>query len=652
MVDFPLKNNMAFWRVKPNDYVNNLLGSEEAGTLCEQLRKNGLANMVTSYINTGLYGGDGYLRISVDLTNAGLNNRDKVAAAIFSYIDLVKKQGLNERYFQEMKAVAETGFNSLAKPDLLQQAVNISSDQLDLPLENVLNANYVYDHFDAQAIQNLLDQLQVQNVRIWHIDSSQPVDRSLAHYAGQYSVRDIQPAEKQRWQQLSANFEFKLPAINNLFTDKAADLVATEFLKPEAVVSEKGVEAFLAHPEFYREDKGVISLEVNVDFARQSAKQVVLSQLLNNILAAKNITLAERAKRASLAVEFSLSETNSPFINIAGATSKHEELLISALDTLVNASISEVDFIDALDKYKRALADNKKAIPLNQAYNNAMRLLSEAQWTDSEYLEAAEKITLKDVLAYHREIKANPLLRIYAFGNYSAQAVKRFARLAAAALPGTKLPEQRKLAQFITPKAGQHIRYQGAVEQPDNVVVEAVLGDAKSDDEQAQFVVLNAFFGNAFFAQLRTNEQLGYLVGSGNYPLNDYPGFAFYVQSGDTELAQLKARMDAFRSEFMATLKKIEPARIESFKQSERANVLQKPTDFYAESRRYSGEFFAGRYDFSNRDKYLAALAKVNKENVIALYQKMLLDKKAIDILIQIKGENFKGTSFALNNPR
>ena len=40
-----------------------------------------------------------------------------------------------------------------------------------------------------------------------------------------------------------------------------------------------------------------------------------------------------------------------------------------------------------------------------------------------------------------------------------------------------------------------------------------------------------------FFNQLRTEQQLGYLVGSGYIPYNQHPGIGFYIQSPITLLS-------------------------------------------------------------------------------------------------------------------
>ncbi len=637
-VDFPLQNNKDQWRAKPNEFVNNLITSEEEGTLCEQLRAQGLANSVTAFVNPDEYGADGYLRIDADLTDLGLKNPDRVIAAVFGYVELLKKQGANEIYFRELKAMRAKDFESAAKPDPFKQAIGLTMDQFDYPIENLLNADYLYEHFDAQAVNSVLGQLQPLNARIWIISQDQVADKPIPFFEGKYSIRDLSSEEHMRWSAMAAKLTFNLPPQNTLFTDKPADIVENKYLRPQQVVSKKGVEAFLAQPEFYREDKGLLAVELNVNFAKKSAKNLVLSNLLSDIYKNKSLTLIDRAERASLGIEIAPSATNSQAFTVTGYTTKHEELLSQLLTGFVSLKITEKSFTEALDRFKQDKQNSKKSPPFRQAFAHTKRLLSDAPWTDAELLAVAEKLHALDVIRYHRAVLADPLIRLFAFGNYTEAGVRHMAEVASGQLPGKRLPEQRVVAKFITPKVGKKVMFNDVVEQSDSALVDAYLGDKKSDLGKAALVVLNSIYQNMFFSQLRTNEQLGYVVGSSAIPVDDYPGFVMFVQSTNTDLVGIKARMDKFRVEFMAQLNSIDPSQIEQFKRAEVASVLQKPTDFYAESKRYPPDFWAAHYNFDARWRYLAALEKVDKEYLIELYQRMLLDKKSMNLSIQLKG--------------
>ena len=67
-----------------------------------------------------------------------------------------------------------------------------------------------------------------------------------------------------------------------------------------------------------------------------------------------------------------------------------------------------------------------------------------------------------------------------------------------------------------------------------------------SPEEQARLSVLAQWLDTPFYQQLRTEEQLGYIVNAGYSPLLEAPGIALVVQSPDVESGMIAERMDAF----------------------------------------------------------------------------------------------------------
>ena len=650
-VDFPMKSNKAQWRLKPNEYVRNLLTTEEAGTLCEQLRKKGFAVNTTAYFASDSYGPDGYMRVQVELTELGLKHQDEVVAAVFAYTEVVKREGLNENYFRELQAMRAKDFVNAGKPNPLQQAVQLTTMQFDIPVENLLNAGFIYERYDAPAIKAVLDQMDTNKVRVWHVSQDEVVTKPVPYFNGSYEVKDITPEQHARFARLAKKYTFNLPPLNNLFTDKLAPIVDNKYLKPHQVVSAAGVEAFVQHPEFYREDKGQLSLEINSGLGVKNPKNIVLANLLNEIYKKQNTSLMDRAFNASLGVTTSVGGPNSQSIFVSGYTTKHQILIDELLTNFVKLEFSQAEFNAALETYKQNLANNNRNHVFRQLYGHLGRLTNKVQWRDQDLLLAADKVKLNDVVTYYNAVKRDPLIRILAVGNYSEESVKQMALSAAKILPGKRLPSARVISQYTTPIGGKTIELQASLDLADSAVMQVWFRETKSDDDQAQLVILNAFLDKAFFTQLRTNEQLGYVVQSMPYAVDDTPGYAMLVQSSNSDLSKIKARMDKFRADYLAELNAIEPAKIEATKQAMIANIMQKPTDFYKEAGIYTGEFWHAKYGFDGRDRHLNALKMVNKEDLIKLYESLLLNDKSSGILLQIRGTNFKDAPFAPLKP-
>ena len=646
IVEFPVRSNLKQWMFKPNDYLLDLISSQQPGTLGAQLRSQGYVTDMGGEYSTKEYGVDGYVRVQATLTDLGVKHQDQVTAAVFAYINLVKSQGLNEEYFEQMKAIASKQFLNYSKSNALDQAKDISIQQLDFPLEHLLDWRYTYQEYRPEVFQALFDQLDTRHVRVWHISPQEQVDKPVTYFDGKYAVHPITATEFAHLDQLAAHQHFKLPALNNLFSKDSAPIVENKFLRPHRVVAEPGVEAFVVQPEFYREDKGVISIELNSSQATQSVKNRVLQSMLKELFRKHNIALHDRANKAGLDVAIFNSPSLSIGMSVSGYTPKHAVLVSELVQSFATLDITQRDFEEARTELIDLISSTKSGTLIDQTNEKLLALLYQPHWDDETRIKAARHLSLKELRTYYTAVKKSLFVRLFAAGNYTEDQVRNMTHKVAHQLPSTISPEYRFMAKFKTPQSGHHWMYRDTVPLADDAVLLALFCDAKSYDEQAQLAVLSALLGGDLFNQLRTEEQLGYVVQNFPYVIDDVPGFVIRVQSSNSPTSKLVDRTKAFLGNYLTKLQNVNPQLIEQINQSLLSNELQKPTDFNVEMDQYSNEFWYAKYSFDHRDRYTAALKNVTKDNLLHLYPKLFLDPQAGSLLLQYKGTNFKNEVF------
>ena len=91
----------------------------------------------------------------------------------------------------------------------------------DYPLNHAINAPYYYAQFDADAVNNVLKQLNADTLRIWYISQQEDTDYELHFYDGKYKINDISDAEIASWEKPS-DFNLALPSVNNLLPESFA----------------------------------------------------------------------------------------------------------------------------------------------------------------------------------------------------------------------------------------------------------------------------------------------------------------------------------------------------------------------------------------------------------------------------------------------
>jgi protease-3 len=647
-VTFPIADNSSEWKVKPNFYIENILSSEEPGTLGEILRKEGLAQSVSVYSDPSRYGNDGFMSVYITLTDKGVTQKDHIIASVFSYIELLKKDGVNNTYFEEFKSILNKNFTDLPKSPALDLATSLSATLFDVPAANVLNADFVYEKFDQAAINRVLAQMTPERARIFHVGINETATDPVPYYEGAYRVKKFTAEELNQWREMGKSMKFLLPPKNDLLAEGNAPIVATEYAKPTQILSEKGIEAFLAQPSFYREDKGVIRIDLNSDIAQRSIEQAAAARIYVDILRQQEMSLMDKAARAGINIGLEQNETGTLSIRLGGYTQKHTTLLTQLLASIKQQGITEAEFIKARESYVQGLKNFSQNPPYSQAFMHVSRLLSQhSRWTPQQLAVAAEKLTVESIVKYQEELLSDHLLRVYVFGNYTNAVIKPALLAARDQLGSARLPEERRLRLLASPKAQERILYSDDILPTDNAIVKGFVGTEASIANVAVTRLINAIFSTDIFTQLRTQEQLGYVVGSRATDVNDRPMLLMFAQSNNTALIPLAARLDKFSTDFIETVAALSDEDFTQLQKAELAVLNEKPANFYAESDLYMADFEMGIYSFDRRARLTQALASTKKTDLAALYNELVNVERSARIEIQLRGSNFAKESFA-----
>ncbi|CAM9359574.1 unnamed protein product, partial [Laminaria digitata] len=94
---------------KPFTYIGSLLGHEGPGSILSYLKKRNWANALGVDASSAT---DDFsiFEVEVELTPEGLRNRFKVLTALFSYLELIRKQGVPAYLAPELQALSELGW--------------------------------------------------------------------------------------------------------------------------------------------------------------------------------------------------------------------------------------------------------------------------------------------------------------------------------------------------------------------------------------------------------------------------------------------------------------------------------------------------------------------------------------------------------------
>lgn len=642
-INFVIENNAQQFAVKPNGYVNYLLANEMPGTLASALRDAGLSNAVYSNYDADEYGNAGSFTLYIDLTETGVQNRDEVMGAVLKYLALLREEGVNPRYFKEIKQSLSNSFRFQEKTNDYSYAMKIAADLQHIPAEYVLSSAYEYQRFNPEVIQAVLDQLTLDNARIFYIDKEQQGELGMQYFAGKYSVHDISTELEQKWQQQSAKFTLTLPRANSLMPESFDLVAAIHTDKPAKLISEQDHSVHLGHSALFKQPKGKVTLDLNTGLTKSSAKNHVLADLLDRGLAQRLTELQSEASAAGMGLNTSLS--NGLSLTASGFTDKQGMLLASALKQILDFDISESELANLKASFKSDIESSKRQILLNQLFPKFSQVSNLDAFSDEALLIEVDGISPTDIKGFRDLLLKQAHLRVFAFGNYSDQQVIDLSNLVLEQLPKDRQIADVYQSPLLQVAPGKVYSWQENVEMTDIGLIQAYLAP-RNDADLAAARVLSQIIRPALFKQIRTEEQLAYAVGFFGQTFRDQMLVAYYIQSPAKGLAEVHQRIALFRKGFTQQLAAVTAAEFTTTKNSVLITLTQPAKNLSEEMGEFTGDWRDQKWNFDSKERLIAAIEKVTLDDVINFYHRIEGNKDFGQVLIQMRGTKFADKAF------
>lgn len=643
-LEFIIDDNSDDFAVKPNQFISYLIGSEMPGTPAFLLKNSGMISSLNASASPTYYGNYGTLSIDVNLTDAGMQNREMITAMLLQYIELIKAEGVDAKYYDEIKTSLDNQFRFLEKSDEFGYVSNLAEAMQNVPASMAIAAPYHYERFDAAAIRSVLDQLTPERLRVWYVSKQEPHDSELHYYDGKYQVVDISAEEQASWQQ-ALNIPMQLPAVNNMLPENFELVADSQRDKPEVVVEQDGIRAWhYPSQDFADQPRGWLDIHMNYPAALSSAKADVLLSLWRDLYTLQQSALATEAGIAGM--NMSLSAGTGLTMRVGGFTDKQSMLLEKALAGLV-VNVDEQGFAQAVDRYVRALQNQGKQFPFYQAFGAYNKLIREGSFNTEQLIKTAQELTPADLTSFMSEFLQANHTRIFAFGNYNQAALENVVSTVADALPEERDNFAYRRAAFWRPQVGETLVWQQDIDVADVGLIDVKVNPTPGYATFAAATVLKDHFSNVAFDRLRTEEQLAYAVGGTATRLDDYTGFAMYIQTPVKDAAAMQARFDKFRDEYAAVLAELTEEEFAQLKASTLVTLKEPPKNMSEEAQPLISDWYREEFDFDSKQQLIDAVEQVTLADVQAFYQDTMMNPEAARINVQMRGTKFVEQPFA-----
>ncbi|KAL8640102.1 MAG: hypothetical protein Q9228_002938 [Teloschistes exilis] len=631
---FPYQDEEELYESQPSRYLSHLIGHEGPGSILSYIKAKGWANGLEAGA-APICRGSAFFTISVRLTEDGLKHYDEVVRVIFQYISLIGESAPQQWIFDEVKGMTEVDFKFRQKSPATSFTSRLSSVmQKPLPRDRLLSGTSILRKFDPQGITDALSYLRPDNYRLTLVSQTFPGDwdQKERWYGTEYRVETI-PSDFQAAVRTAAQTtpdtrikELHLPHTNefiptNLVVDKKE--ISEPAKAPRLIRNDEFVRTWWKKDDRFWVPKGNVYVTLRNPLAKATPQTAVMSNLYCELV---KDALDEYSYDAEIAgLDYQLSSYSMGLdIDVGGYNDKMAVLLEKVLVSMRDLEVKSDRFKIVKERVLRGLRNWDFQQPYRQVGDFTRWLGSEKGWINEQYLAEVTPLTAQDIQTFYPQLLRQVHIEVLAHGNLRREDARRMTDLVESTLKPRVLPKsQWQIRRNLLLSPGSDYTYVRTLRDPANVnqCIEYYLYVGSLSDHilRAKLLLLGQMTEEIGFDQLRTKEQLGYIVFTGAKFAATVMGYRVIIQS-ERSAEYLESRVNAFLALFATKLESMSQEDFESHKKSLINKRLEKVKNLDQESERFwshiSGEYFS----FVQNELDVANLKPLGRQDMIDFF--------------------------------
>ena len=543
IVTFALPALQNDYKTKPLNYISHLIGDEGEGSLLAYLKEKDWAlNLIAG---SGIEG-DKFkdFNVSFQLTQEGLKHKAQVLEALFGYIELIREASTEEWRFHEKSQLNALALEYEENVKPLGIITEYAQHQFIFEPDELNRLRSTIGSYDRSIIEHALSFFTPKNLRLKVISKDVKTTQVCAFYEAEYSVEDIDDALIHSLESAKKIPELCLPPPNPyLASEYTLILPETGFNVPNRLVDNGGYRFWFAQEQQFHSPKGDIYISFDAAQFSDSLTSVAAKRIW---LGALNDHLQAKYYRAEIAgLHYRIYGHQAGFtLHTRGFTNQQTLLASQLLDAVLGFIPDERAFEHHKALQIQSLHNSLLNKPTNRLFSRLSVLIQRNTQAPVELLDVIENISYNEMLGCRSAAFEHYFVEAFMHGNWASEEAKAFSTsLHSHCKNAGGAPLSRAVSKL---PVGGTLYHEVLCNHDDSAVVLYLQAPSPSLTDTALCMVLEQMLAAPFFNSLRTEQQLGYIVGTGYVPHNQHPGMAFYIQSPQCSPKQLLDAMTAF----------------------------------------------------------------------------------------------------------
>ena len=636
IVTFALPDVQADYRSKPLAYISHLLGDEGEGSLLALFKAQ---NWATSLSAGGGINGSNFkdFNLNLQLTEQGMHCIPDILNCIYHYLELIRQDADTDWRINEKATLNKLAFDFSDRSKPMDEAISLSNQMFHYPAEHVVAGDYLLDQLTADCLGKYLDYFVPDNMRMKIIHLEVETDSTAAWYDTPYKIEPL-PAEVIA--HLKKPYPVKglsLPSPNPyLVSDMNRSEKDERFRYPNLIKSAEGLNIWFAQDHKFGQPKGDCFISFDTYAGCQSAESATFKRLWVSMVMEQFNQSFYQAGVAGL--HYHLYPHQAGFsLHTNGFSQKQLALCENLFERLFCASPDPQYFDQVRNKQLQALQNALLNKPINRLFTRLSVVLQRYAYAPQEVLPIVQSASIEQINACQSAMLNNFYLEAFFHGDWSDKEVRNTAAILSSHCTGKQAGH--KISRDVVDLAGKgRLLHVVDCQHDDAAAVVYFQAPSSGDDDVAKMILTEQLIAGMFFNQIRTEKQMGYLVGTGYMPYNQHPGMAFYIQSPNFPAMTLVSEIEQFIQQTLSQLTQLEQM-FESVKASVVKQLVEKDTNLGMKSQRLWMAIGNDDTAFEQQNKLAEAIQAVNIDQLQQFSNQLIARERFGELVLLSPGK-------------
>ena len=584
---FALPGIDADYAHKTTSFIAHLLGYEGPGSLYSHLHQQ---HWIHSLAAGGGISGSNFkdFNINIQLTELGLAHCDDIMTCVFAFIDRIKRDGIEDWRYRERQISIANAFSyqePVRTEDLAPQlAINMHHYQP----QDVIFGDYRMDGLNKPLAEHLLSLMTPERLRVTLIHRQVKTHQVEPIYGAEYHLEPLTPAQLQRFTQAKALATMRLPQANVFLHEQRGvkSLEANHSAQPQCYTNTEQQQLWWLQDPDFRAPKAHIYLHLILPHAVQSASHYACTRLWCELLLDQ---LNEQYYDAEIAgLHFNLYPQQTGItLHVSGYSNGIVSLFEQLIQALPRLHLQPTRWQDVRSKLSSNWQASLANKPVSLLFARVNVLLQPLTYCLPDLAAAIEALTIQQFQQWQQQLFHCMASKTLVHGDLNAADTAQInAALQAFIGSPCQQPQLDLAPRSLSSLASAQQPWVIPTLHSDHATMLVVQHPESSIASQAAVLILNDLIAPRLFSQLRTEQQLGYVVGSSYLPLQQQPHLVLYVQSSSYSHAILEQRLSAFLTDFSEQLPTLLQQQLATSQQSLSQQLLDPDTNLRIRSQR------------------------------------------------------------------